>query len=210
MFKHSRFSRLVKMAFLSSVVALCLGMGPGMRQAEARRVYVYYGVYPEKVGPFMMNFRFGPSIWLQDQVYDYVDSRLLGSFAVDIGFAVTPDRNGYIILTPQVQGRPGFANVGLPIGFQYDIHLARGFYLYPRVSFGYGAMIYPGGYQFGPYYYDTTQVDHGGMFIPEIGLKWVVRGSFNIGVEPFSLPVWFNGDYYSMWYRFLFFLGFNA
>lgn len=201
--------KLAKLSLMAMLFALSFGMVDA-HQAHARRIYVYYGVAPEKAGSFMMNFRFGPSIWLQNDYYDYRNARLLGAFAIDLGFAVTPDRNGYLILSPQIQGRPGFANFALPFGFQYDIRIARGFYLYPRVSIGYGAMIYPGAYQYGPYVYYDTHTDHGGIFIPEFGLKWVIRGSFNIGVEPFSLPVWFNGDYYSIWYRAMFFLGFNA
>jgi hypothetical protein len=204
--RHSTFARLLKMVVLSCLLVLCLSAS----QAQARRIYVYYYNAPEKAGGFMMNFRFGPSFWLQNPNYDYADARIHGSFALDLGFAVTPDRNGYLVLSPQMQGRPGFVNVGVPFGFQYDIRIVRGFYLYPRVALGYGAMIYHGTYRYGPFTYSDTLVDHGGMFIPEFGLKWVIRGSFNIGFEPFSLPVWFNGNYYSVWYRFMFFLGFNA
>jgi len=204
--RHSPLSSLIKTALLSCVVALCLGAG----QAHARRIYVYYVENSEKAGGFMMNFRFGPAFWLQNPYYDYANARVHGSFSLDLGFAVTPDRNGYLVLSPHVQGRPGFVNFGLPFGFQYDFRITRSFYLYPRVSIGYGAMIYTGAYQYGPFVYYDSHVDHGGMFIPEFGLKWVIRRSFNIGLEPFSLPVWFNGDYYSVWYRFLFFLGFNA
>lgn len=201
----SRVIQLGKLALLTLAFALSFGSS----EAQARRVY-YYGAAPEKAGAFMMNFRFGPSIWLQNRYYNYQDARFMGAFAIDLGFAVTPDRNGYLVLSPQIQGRPGFANFSIPFGFQYDIRIARGFYLYPRVSIGYGAMVYPGAYQYGPYVYYDTHTDHGGIFVPEFGLKWVIRGNFNIGLEPFSLPVWFNGDYYSVWYRAMFFLGFNA
>lgn len=200
----TRRRRLSPLALLLFAAALLCGA----EQAHAqRRVVIYYGRPVEKVGLFMMNFRGGPAFG----VANYDNSlRFLGALSLDLGFAVSRDYNAYIVLTPQVQLRDSFFNFSLPIGFQYDIRLARGLYLYPRASIGYSAQVFTSSFVYGPFRYYSQSVEHGGILIPELGLKYVVNGRLNLGFEPFSLPVFFNGENYSIWYRFMFFIGFNA
>jgi hypothetical protein len=195
----------------TSLLALLLfaaAMLYGAQAAHAqRRVVIYYGRPVEKAGLFMMNFRGGPAFGVAntgDQL------RFLGALSVDLGFAVSRDYNAYIVLTPQVQLRDSFFNFSFPIGFQYDIRIARGLYLYPRASIGYSALVFTSSFDYGPFRYYTSSTVHGGILIPEFGLKYVVNGRLNLGFEPFSLPVFFNGDGYNIWYRFMFFIGFNA
>ena len=202
----ARFKRhLAKLVLLCTALALSVGLG----EAQARRVrFVYSGGYPaEKNGPFMMNFRGGPAFGV---AHNDNNLNFVGAAGVDIGFAVSPDYAAYIVLTPNLQFRDSFYNIQLPIGFQYDIRLARGLYLYPRASIGYSAMIYTSSFDYGPFRYYASNTVHGGILIPEFGLKYVVNGALNLGFEPFSLPVFFNGDGYSIWYRFMFYIGFNA
>ncbi len=204
---RSRFHwghRLAKLALLCTALAL----GSGVGEAQARRVIrVYRGYYPqEKNGPFMMNFRGGPSFGVANN--DNV--RFTGALGLDFGFAVSPDYAAYIILTPNLQFRDSFYNIQIPIGFQYDIRIARGLYLYPRASIGYSAQIFTSSFDYGPFRYYRSDTVHGGILIPEFGLKYVVNGALNLGFEPFSLPVFFNGDGYNIWYRFMFYIGFNA
>ena len=196
-------SRLAKLAFLLISAAFCLGAGEVHAQ---RRVVVYYGRPVEKNGPFMMNFRGGPAFGVANA--DNV--RFVGALGVDLGFAVSRDYAAYIVFTPNLQLRENFFHISVPIGFQYDIRIARGLYLYPRASIGYSALIYTASFDYGPFRYYSSSTVHGGILIPEFGLKYVVNGALNLGFEPFSLPVFFNGDGYNIWYRFMFYIGFNA
>lgn len=194
--------------WLGALAALVLVMALWPETAEAQRRHRYYRYEPTgKAGPVMWNFRGGPAFGVKNAEDDL---RFLGSAGMDLGFAVSPDLNAYIVLTPQVMFRNNFINVQAPIGFQYDIQLTRHLYLYPRASIGYSALIFTTDYRWGPFRYYAQDVVHGGMFIPEFGLKFVgAGGRLNIGFEPFSLPVFFNGEGYSVWYRFMFFIGGN-
>ena len=196
-------SHLAKLALLCTALSLGLGLG----EAQARRVVLVYRGNPvEKNGPFMMNFRGGPAFGVANND----NLRFLGAAGIDLGFAVSPDYAAYIVLTPNVQFRDNFFNVQIPIGFQYDIRIAPGLYLYPRASIGYSALVYTASFDYGPFRYYNSSTVHGGILIPEFGIKYVVNGALNLGFEPFSLPVFFNGNGYNIWYRFMFYIGFNA
>jgi hypothetical protein len=201
--------RLAKLALLCTAISLILGLGQGEAEARRRVVMVYRGQTVEKNGPFMMNFRGGPAFEV-GRSDNYPNLSLAGAFGLDFGFAVSPDWAAYIVLTPNLQFRDSFFNVQIPIGFQYDIRLTRGLYLYPRASIGYSARIFTSSFDYGPFQYYSSRTEHGGILIPEFGLKYVVNGALNLGFEPFSLPVFFNGDGFSVWYRFMFYIGFNA
>lgn len=196
--------RLSPLALVLFAAALFFGANEAHAQ---RRVIIYYGRPVEKAGLFMMNFRGGPAFGVANADNSL---RFVGALGVDLGFAVSRDYNAYIVLTPQLQLRDSFFNISLPIGFQYDIRIARGLYLYPRASIGYSALIFTSSFDYGPFRYYASTTVHGGILIPEFGLKYVVNGRLNLGFEPFSLPVFFNGDGYNIWYRFMFYIGFNA
>ncbi|HRI49132.1 MAG TPA: hypothetical protein PLW65_03045 [Pseudomonadota bacterium] len=196
--------RLSPLALVLFAAALFFGANEAHAQ---RRVVIYYGRPVEKAGLFMMNFRGGPAFGVANADNSL---RFVGALGVDLGFAVSRDYNAYIVLTPQLQLRDSFFNISLPIGFQYDIRIARGLYLYPRASIGYSALIFTSSFDYGPFRYYASTTVHGGILIPEFGLKYVVNGRLNLGFEPFSLPVFFNGDGYNIWYRFMFYIGFNA
>lgn len=196
--------RLSPLALVLFAAALFFGANEAHAQ---RRVIIYYGHPVEKAGLFMMNFRGGPAFGVANADNSL---RFVGALGVDLGFAVSRDYNAYIVLTPQLQLRDSFFNISLPIGFQYDIRIARGLYLYPRASIGYSALIFTSSFDYGPFRYYASTTVHGGILIPEFGLKYVVNGRLNLGFEPFSLPVFFNGDGYNIWYRFMFYIGFNA
>jgi hypothetical protein len=160
----------------------------------------------EKSGRVMLNARGGLAVGIANAGGDL---SLLGMVGLDLGVAVSAHYNAYLILTPQVDLRPGLFNVMVPLGFQYDIRLARGLYLYPRASIGYSALISNVSTDFGMFRFSANQVIHGGVAIPELGLKYVVNGRFNIGFEPLSFPVFFTDKDFAVWYRATVFLGFN-
>jgi hypothetical protein len=152
----------------------------------------------------MLNVRGGVAVGLVNADHDL---STLGMVGLDFGIALSRDFNAYLVLTPQVDLRPNVYHVMVPIGFQYDIRLARGLYLYPRVSVGYSALITTASADFGSLHFSANQTTHGGVGIPELGIKYIVNGHFNIGVEPLSFPIFFTNQDYSVWYRAMVFIG---
>lgn len=165
------------------------------------------GANGEKAGPVMVNVKLGASVPIYIQSYSGTPTDALpASFAIQVegGFALDRERRFYLVLPFELHvgsrssgGLLGgasttFTKVIAPLGVQYDIPIpgVRGLYVYPRVSLGYVA--YVGklsgsvlGVGFG-----SSDTYHGGMFAPELGLKYVWR-RLHFGIEPFSLPVHF-------------------
>ncbi len=160
---------------------------------------------PTKKGIFMFNLKFGAAIGLRDVVTgagpDVPSVRSADFFALvlDFGVAVTPDRNGYLVLPLQFhvhdtgcttvfgQTCVGTVNdpwqvVMIPLGFQYDIPIKAvpGLYITPRLVIGYAA-----------YVPDAGNTINAGFIAPEVGAKLVIKGRLNVGFEPFSLPIFF-------------------
>jgi len=110
-----------------------------------------------------------------------------GLFGAELGFAVTPDRRGYLILPFQVQFSSGTTVIIVPLGFEYDVPITIGsiknLYLTPRLAVGYASL-------------QVTGVDtlNGGYLAIEGGAKYVFRGRWNFGFDPVSLAVLFFGD----------------
>src|SRR5438105_15656164 len=85
-----------------------------------------------KPGPFMFNLKLGGAFGVA--AGNYTDTFVGGynQFALQLeaGFAVTPDRNGYIVVPLQFQFSPTVISVYLPVGFQYDIKMPlKGLYI---------------------------------------------------------------------------------
>ncbi|HEX5011634.1 MAG TPA: hypothetical protein VFY71_14670, partial [Planctomycetota bacterium] len=92
----------------------------------------------------------------------------------------------------------GETDVFVPLGFQYDVPspTLKGLYAYPRFSAGYA--------------YSTREgARHAAVAIPELGVKYVFGGRFNLGLEPFSLPIAFGAGATRVHYRAHLVLGFN-
>lgn len=195
--KSSPTRAQVKGVLFLAAITLCLVAGP-------RRAQAYDGDNPDKGGRVMLNVRGGGAIGLVNAEHELGQ---LGMVGLDFGVALSRDSNAYLVITPQVGLRDGLYNVMVPIGFQYDIRLARGLYLYPRVSLGYSAIISTASIDFGSLHFSASQTTHGGVGIPELGLKYVVNGHFNIGIEPLSFPIFFTDRDYVVWYRAMLFLG---
>lgn len=150
------------------------------------------GPPPDKAGPFMFNVKIGPAFCL----YPSNTCAHQGSIVLDLGAALTRNRNGYLVLPVQFQFLPGASAIIVPVGFQYDVRLPlRGLYIYPRIVAGYAALLTDG--QPG-----TPQtVLHSGVLIPEFGLKYILNGRWNFGGEVFSLPLFFNTSGAQLFYR---------
>jgi len=201
--RAQRFYIFPKRMFLFAALAVVFHIGGGSAMAASLD---YDPEHVDKSGRIMLNVRGGPAFGI---VNTDEDLRLLGGVGLDFGVALSRDYNAYLVLTPQVDLRQGLYNVLVPLGFQYDIRLVRGLFLYPRVSLGYSLFVSNSSVDIGSLHLSASELSHGGVAIPELGLKYVVNGRFNIGIEPLSIPVVFNSENYWVWYRVNLFLGGN-
>ena len=164
-----------------------------------------------KAGPFMFNFQIGPAIGARNATN-------MGAIVLDFGFALDPGRHAYLLFPLQFQ----FADVGVsvfgvsndytigyvmvPVGFQYDIAIPHvpGLYISPR---------FVGGYVAATASCNGCNTENAGFVAPEVTVKLVLAQRWNVGIVPFSLPIFIsvnNGNTStSIDYRILFFGGVN-
>lgn len=139
----------------------------------------------EKNGPLTANVKAGPAIGLHDTGGAGRPAFSTAAGGVDVAIAVTPDRRGYLVASPQVQPGAWYTAYMIPIGFEYDFKLsAKGPYLTARLSGGY-ALVEK---------YFQNQLLNFGFVLPEIGIKHVIRKRWNLGFDFFSLPIGFGRD----------------
>jgi hypothetical protein len=182
----------------------------GSSVAHADSIWTQTG----KSGRFMFNLKLGPAFAAYDDLApggnatgcsvatpaacDQGTLGVTGTIMFDFGFAVTPDKNGYLLFPIQFQVAKAGSFVMIPVGFQYDIPLpVKGLYLTPRISLGYAAYVIRG-----------HRVADLGFITPEFGVKYVIARRWNVGVDPFSLPIFF-GDFTAVSYRLLIYGGVN-
>lgn len=145
-----------------------------------------------KTGPIMLNLKIGPSIGALNVPTQF-------ALVLDAGYAVDRARNAYVLFPLQFAFSAGLSIIHIPVGFQYDFALpVKGLYIYPRFSIGYAAFVGAGG-----------QTANFGVIIPEVGVKYVLKRRWNFAFEPFSLPIYFNGNGAAVAYRLLFSAGVN-
>lgn len=151
----------------------------------------------DKAGRFMANLKLGPA-FLAYPTFSSGVTLVQAALIAELGFAVTPDRNGYLLFPLAFQLSPGSSLITIPVGFQYDVRLpVRGLYLTPRGIVGYTAAIASGSFCSSTNpgsCTSSTFVSHLGVVIPEIGVKYIIKGRFNVGFDPFSLPIYFGGN----------------
>jgi hypothetical protein len=159
----------------------------------------------EKRGPFMVNVKAGPAIGLHDTGGVGRPAYSTAAAGVDVGVAVTPDRRGYLVASPQVQPGAWYIAYMIPIGFEYDFKLSpKGPFLTARLSGGY-ALVEK---------YVFNQLLNFGFVLPELGIKYVVGKHWNLGFDFFSLPIGFGRDdngvsITAVFYRLLLYAGVN-
>jgi len=164
-----------------------------------------------KAGPFMFNLQIGPAIGARNAFN-------MGAIVLDFGFALDPARNAYLLFPLQFQfADAGYSVFGVnrgytvgyvmvPIGFQYDIAIPHvpGLYISPRIV---------GGYVAATASCNGCATTNAGFIAPEATVKLVIARRWNVGLVPFSLPIFINVDNgntsTSIDYRILFFGGAN-
>ncbi|MGZ3440643.1 MAG: hypothetical protein ACXVDD_14070 [Polyangia bacterium] len=172
-----------------------------------------------KSGPFMFNLQIGPAIGARNATN-------MGAIVLDFGYALDSGKHAYLLFPLQFQ----FANVGVsvfgvssdytvgyimvPLGFQYDIAIRAvpGLYISPRIV---------GGYVAATASCNNCSTSNAGFIAPELAVKLVIAKRWNVGLYPFSLPIFIasrtttNGTVTttntstSIDYRILFFGGVN-
>jgi hypothetical protein len=166
-----------------------------------------------KAGPFMFNFQIGPAIGARNATN-------MGAIVLDFGFAVDSGRHAYLLFPLQFQfADAGYSVFGVsnsytvgyimvPAGFQYDIAIPAvpGLYISPRIV---------GGYVAATASCNGCQTTNAGFIAPEATVKLVIKRRWNVGLVPFSLPIFISHDSNtgntttSIDYRILFFGGVN-
>lgn len=128
----------------------------------------------DKVGPMMANLRIGPAF----AVTSYAGGAGAFTLAPEFGYAVALENNLSVVFAPQFTIGYGGAIVTIPAGVQYDFPIAPvpNLYVTGRFLMGYANITGSGASAF--------------AIIPEVGAKFIFKGRFNVGLEPFSMPVY--------------------
>ena len=115
---------------------------------------------------------------MTDQVRQFFLNGGNTQFMIQFQGGLEVQRDLYVTFIPAFGFGSGVTVINLPLGIQYDIPIRSvpNLYVYPRFSMGLG-LITGGG----------TQAAFN--IIPEFGIKYVIDGKFNVGFEPFSLPI---------------------
>jgi hypothetical protein len=152
---------------------------------------MWRGPSEEKAGPMMFNAQLGGAVGLHQSNGVSPDRPQANTAAgsVELAFAITPDRRGYVFVPFQYQGPGYFWDAFMfSAGFEYDIKLAeKGPFLTARIQAGYGLV------------WSLPSLLHFGFVIPELGLKWVLKKRWNIGFTWFSMPIAFGSDDSHQW-----------
>ena len=130
----------------------------------------------DKVGPMMANLRIGPAF----AISSYGTGGAGFTLAPEFGYAVALENNLYVVVAPQFTlGGGGGAVITIPVGAEYDFPIAPvpNLYVTGRFLAGYSNFTGGGASAF--------------TIIPEVGAKFIFKGRFNVGLEPFSMPIHF-------------------
>jgi hypothetical protein len=122
----------------------------------------------DDVPPALLNLRAGAALPLSRATTQF-------SISPELAFRLG-DTTGYVTFGPTFQ-YGYFPTVIIPIGVQYDLVLARGFSIYPKVEAGVAVL-----YSFG-----LPDPTVGFAVTPTAGIRYHVNKMFHIGAEPFGL-----------------------
>jgi hypothetical protein len=157
----------------------------------------------ERTGRWMVDVKLGlaPVVYLQGSP----NKPIYFAFTAELGFAVCCRNQLYVLFPFSVQYKDfgqGVATTILefPLGLQYDIRLWNALFLPVQISFGY-AVAFPAGVV-------DTNPRHMGVLRPSLGLKYVVLGRGNVGLDAATVPIFFGQETF-VEYRLLFYGGVN-
>jgi hypothetical protein len=197
------------------LLAGLVSLGLLLCTAGQARAEPFWKPQGSKAGPWMFNLKLGGALgayaysgYYGGGYFGYYRGADAFVLQTEAGYAITRDRNGYLVLPLTFQLAPGFSTIMVPFGFQYDIPMPLpGLYLTPRISAGFAASVFAGYYGYAGGYYSATTLS--GLLIPEFGVKYVLKGRLNFGADLFGLPIFFNGNGAVVQYRVLLYAGIN-
>jgi hypothetical protein len=135
-----------------------------------------------KAGRFMLNLHLGAAFPLHNDV-------TAGVAQLQIGMAINDDRTAYVYIPLEATLSGSASTFLIGLGLEYDIRLpVPGLYICPRLAAGYAAIL---PYDAGDVLTPTDRIS-AGFVLPEIAVKLVVKKRWNLGVVPFSIPVYFT------------------
>lgn len=186
-----RFHRRGNLVFAGLLALGLLAQPRGQARAESNKpagdIKIIGSAGGGKAGRFMVGLKLAPAIGIQDNNnVDLFPTETQFALQLEAGYAFDSARRAYVLFPLQFHFGGGATSVMVPLGFQYDLPITPlpGLYVYPRITLGYAAVI--AGRQLGGGTY------HGGVIIPEFGVKYVIKKRVNLGFEPFSLPIFFG------------------
>jgi hypothetical protein len=173
------FAGFTAFAGVAVAVATWTASAEAQQVLEADEVVVEGVPHPGgKAGPYMINVKGGPS-------FNVAGEDLAAVVQADLGYAILrgqgshfSDGDFYLVLSPEVEVGE-FVSLQLPLGFQYEFAVARGLFVYPRSTVGYGVIINPGDGESGDAF----------VWTHALGAKYLVSEDFHLGVEPVSVPL---------------------
>ena len=125
------------------------------------------------------------------------------AIGVSLRLRVLPrDLPGYLTVAPFIAVLGGFTTIGVPIGFQYDVEVARRLFLYGRLGLGYAARLFVFGSS-------TTRLD-AALLLPEAGARYELRDlPLNLGVDLVSLPLYLDSSGVDVYYSIMLSAGYR-
>lgn len=148
-------------------------------------------------GPWSGSLKLGPGVQLRDS-----DTRTWFVLGLEMGRAISRSRALSLIVPLQLQLLPGadLYRLMLLVGLQYDIALPlRGLYISARLSAGASLELRTAK--------GETQMTPFGVVLPELGIKYIVAGRVNLGVDLLSFPILIGEEKQQASYQALFHAG---
>jgi hypothetical protein len=149
-----------------------------------------------RTGKFMLNIKLGTSALIYNTPGQSLGHPTLTT-SLELGYAICCERF-YFVVPISIQWRDAGSGSNLlmfeiPIGLQYDIRLTQSLYLPLQINFGYSfGSLFGGG---------ASGWAHNGTFLAQLGIKYVVKGRGNLGLDLISLPVHFVSNAVALEYR---------
>ena len=120
--------------------------------------------------------------------------------AIEPAIGVTSSRNGYVVIPFSVQNFFNATALGIGIGYQHDIPLPiRRLYATARATVSYEC------YQIrnGSLFNGSITHSHTAAFQPSIGVKYVLAGRVNLGIDFASIKLRIQNGLYDASYQFV-------
>lgn len=152
---------------------------------------------PDKLGRHMVNARVAAELLTG---WDSGMGWTVPVVAIEPAIGVTSSRNGYVVIPFSVQNFFNATALGIGIGYQHDIPLPiRRLYATARATVSYESYQIRNGSLFNG---SITHL-HTAAFQPSIGVKYVLAGRVNLGIDFASIKLRIQNGLYDASYQFV-------